>query len=112
MSPKNGIADTPEPPYYAVIFTSVRTEGDAGYGAMAVRMVELARTMPGFLGTESVRDESGTGITVSYWRSEEDIAFWKRNLEHREAQRKGIKEWYVRYAVRVAKVERAYGRHG
>lgn len=35
-------ADTPEPPYYAVIFTSTRTPGDSGYAEMATRMVELA----------------------------------------------------------------------
>lgn len=58
------IANTPEPPYYAVIFTSERTDVDEGYAAMAERMLALARTQPGFLGVESARD--GVGITVSY----------------------------------------------
>lgn len=35
-----------EPPYHAVIFSSQRTEGDDGYGPMADRMIELARTQP------------------------------------------------------------------
>lgn len=103
-------AETPEPPYYAVIFTSVRTEGDRGYEAMALRMVELARSMPGFLGVESARGSDGVGITVSYWKSEEDILFWKQNAEHRVAQEAGKRTWYSGYSVRVAKVERAYGR--
>jgi len=38
-----------KPPYYAVIFTSHRTEGDNGYGKMAERMVKLASHQPGFL---------------------------------------------------------------
>ena len=81
------IAKTPEPPYYAVIFSSHRTEGDNGYGEMADRMVELAASQPGFLGMESVRED--LGITVSYWENLESITNWKKNAEHREAQRLG-----------------------
>lgn len=104
-----GLANTPEPPYFAVIFTSLRTEGDRGYGAMADRMVELAMKQPGFLGVESARGTDGVGITVSYWRDEASIVAWKRDEEHRVAQRAGRETWYARYRVRVAKVERAYG---
>lgn len=103
----SGIAKTPNPPYYAVIFSSVRTDGDHGYGAMADRMVELAAQQEGFLGIESARE--GVGITVSYWASEEAIRNWKQNAEHLEAQRFGHKTWYSEFEVRVAKVERAYG---
>ncbi len=100
------IASTPKPPYYAVIFTSHRTEGDNGYGQMADRMVELASTQPGFLGVESARED--VGITVSYWSNIESIKNWKANLEHKEAQRLGRKDWYSEYKVRVSKVERDY----
>jgi heme-degrading monooxygenase HmoA len=101
---------TPEPPYYAVIFTSRRTDGDHGYDVMAARMVALASTQPGFLGVESARGTDGLGITVSYWRDEVSIAAWKRDTEHRQAQRAGQQTWYADYQVRVAKVERAYGK--
>jgi heme-degrading monooxygenase HmoA len=103
----DSIAATPQPPYYAVIFTSTRTPGDDGYGAMAGRMMKMAAEQPGFLGVESVRD--GMGITVSYWRSLEDIANWKRVAEHREAQRSGREKWYASFKTRIAKVERDYG---
>ncbi|WP_428409615.1 antibiotic biosynthesis monooxygenase family protein [Hyphococcus sp.] len=98
----------PQPPYYAVIFSSRRTPGDNGYADMAEQMDELAKTMPGYLGIESARGEDGLGITVSYWESEAAIANWKKNAAHLEAQRKGRAEWYDDYTVRVAKVERAY----
>jgi heme-degrading monooxygenase HmoA len=101
------IAQTPEPPYYAVIFSNHRTEGDNGYGEMAERMVELASDQPGFLGVESVRD--GLGITVSYWESLEAIKHWKRNSEHCKAQRLGHEKWYSAFKLRIAKVERDYG---
>ena len=101
------IASTPEPPYTAVIFTSVRTDGDAGYAAMAERMEALAAEQPGYLGIESAR--SGVGITVSYWRSDEDARAFKRVVDHLEAQRLGREQWYSRFVVRVATVTREYG---
>jgi heme-degrading monooxygenase HmoA len=102
-------AQTPKPPYYAVIFTSVRADADAeGYAQTADEMVALASKQPGFLGVESVRDADGLGITVSYWASEEAIRAWKANADHRTAQRLGRERWYRAYELRVARVERAY----
>ena len=101
------IAPTPKPPYYAVIFTSVRTKEDKGYGEIAERMASLAAAQPGYLGMETARD--GVGITVSYWDSLEAIAAWKANAEHQSAQRRGRAEWYSSFAVSISKVERAYG---
>jgi len=101
------IAQTPAPPYYVVIFSSHRTKGDNGYGAMAERMVELASRQPGFLGIESVREN--LGITVSYWESLAAISNWRKHAEHQEAQRSGREQWYSGFRVRVAKVEREYG---
>ena len=108
--PANTIAATPEPPYFAVIFTAQRTEGEQGYGAMADHMLVLAAQQPGYLGVESARDAAGFGITVSYWTSEEAIRAWKANSEHQVAQQAGKRTWYADYALRVAKVERAYGK--
>ncbi|WP_047247069.1 antibiotic biosynthesis monooxygenase family protein [Maribacter thermophilus] len=93
-------------PYYAVIFTSKRREGDNGYEAMAEEMVELAKNQPGYLGIESARQD--IGITVSYWESLEAIAAWKNNSQHLVAQSKGIKDWYSYYHVRICCVEREY----
>jgi heme-degrading monooxygenase HmoA len=101
------IAQTPKPPYYAVIFTSVRTEGDLGYAEMADRMLELASQQDGFLGAESARNE--IGITVSYWRDQESIRNWRDHLEHSIARERGRKDWYKSFKTRIAKVERDYG---
>ena len=101
------IARTPQPPYYAVIFTSIRTGVDNGYEVMAQRMVELAAEQPGFLGVESAREE--VGITVSYWRDPDSIAAWKRHAEHQIAQERGKQDWYSAYKTRICKVEREYG---
>jgi heme-degrading monooxygenase HmoA len=104
-----GFATTPEPPYYAVIFTSMRTGIDEGYEAVAERMVALASQQPGFLGVESTRGAGGFGLTVSYWTSLEAIAAWKAQGEHRIAQARGHDKWYQHFETRIARVERAYG---
>lgn len=100
-------ARIPEPPYYVVVFTSRRTSEDGGYAQMAERMLELARQQPGFLGFESVRDADGFGISVSYWTTEEAIASWAADAEHRGAQELGRQQWYASFELRVGRVERA-----
>jgi heme-degrading monooxygenase HmoA len=103
------LASTPSPPYYAVVFTSIRSPGDnEGYAVTADRMLELAREQPGFLGVETARGEDGLGITVSYWSSLESIAAWREHVEHRLAQKQGRAKWYRCYALRVCRVERAW----
>ncbi|MEW6989131.1 antibiotic biosynthesis monooxygenase [Colwelliaceae bacterium 6441] len=101
------IANTPTPPYYAVIFTSTRTKGDHGYGDMANRMMELAEQQAGFLGVESARED--VGITVSYWQDLDSIKSWKANAEHLQAQKLGRQTWYQSFKVRISKVEKDYG---
>lgn len=112
----SSFANTPSPPYYAVIFTSVRTDTDLGYEFTANEMIELAQKQPGFLGVESAREQdqeqnqtSNMGITVSYWSDLESIRNWKENIDHVEAQRMGCQKWYQSYKIRIAKVERDYG---
>ena len=103
------IASTPEPPYYAVIFTSRRRPQDPeGYARMAEAMAALAASQPGYLGMETARGADGVGITVSYWDSEAAIRNWKGVVAHREAQRRGRSDWYDNYTVRIAQVERCY----
>lgn len=105
----NQLASTPEPPYYAVIFASVRQDADEqAYQQTAARMMELAARQPGFLGVDSARSD-GLGITVSYWQDQQAIKAWKHQVEHTEARRLGREKWYRQYSLRVALVERTYG---
>jgi len=101
------LATTPAPPYYAVIFTSLRTDDEQGYGLTAERMMELAAQQPGFLGVDAARDGDGVGITVSYWQDLESIANWRKHGEHTAARNAGRQRWYRCFRLRVAKVERA-----
>jgi heme-degrading monooxygenase HmoA len=103
------IEATPSAPYYAVIFTSIRTEGDNGYGDMSEKMMELAKIQEGFLGFESARND--IGISVSYWKDLDSIKKWKENAEHKIARVKGRNDWYQSFKVRIAKVESEYEFH-
>jgi heme-degrading monooxygenase HmoA len=105
-----GFARLPQPPYYAVIFSSQR-RGDAGdgYAETAQRMLELVSDQAGFLGAESARDAQGFGITVAYFEDEDAIRTWRAQAEHVAARERGRGEWYAHYEIRVARVERAYG---
>lgn len=100
------ISKTPEVPYYVVIFTSLRTQGDKGYAATAAKMIELAKKQPGFLGVEHAREN--LGITVSYWQDLASIRKWKTNAEHTRARERGRSEWYSAFKVRIARVESDY----
>jgi heme-degrading monooxygenase HmoA len=97
-------AQTPEPPYYAVIFTTVKSENTEGYAEMNARMFELAQQQKGYLGIESARGE--IGLSVTYWETLEDIARWRNHAEHKLAQAEGYATWYQAFATRVCRVER------
>jgi heme-degrading monooxygenase HmoA len=101
------IAQTPSVPYFAVIFTSIRTETSEGYEKMAKKMIDLAQLQPGYLGHESAREQ--VGITVSYWKDLEAIRLWKQQSDHLLAQQKGREIWYKAYQTRICKVEKEYG---
>jgi len=96
-----------QPPYYAVIFTTLLTNDLEGYQETAERMEELAKKQKGYLGIESARND--LGITISYWKDLEAIVAWKNNVEHTEARNRGREQWYKQYQLRICKVEREYG---
>lgn len=99
-------ANTPKPPYYAVIFTSLRSDGDNGYNEMSATIEALVKEQPGYIGMESARNE--IGITVCYWKDMDSIKSWSTNLTHLEAKQKGKTDWYKQYKVRISKVEVEY----
>ena len=100
------IANTPKAPYYAVVFSTIRTDIDEGYEETAQKMEALAKLQEGYLGIESAR--SIIGITVSYWESLDSISKWKNNVEHTIARNKGRELWYQTYKLRICKVECDY----
>jgi heme-degrading monooxygenase HmoA len=101
----------PDPPYYAVVFTSLRTDVDEGYADTSRELFALVRQQPGYLGADTARNADGLGITVAYFRDEPAITGWRTNPTHTAARDEGRARWYTSYAIHVAKVERAYHWH-
>jgi heme-degrading monooxygenase HmoA len=91
---------------YAVIFSSTLSAEADGYSEAAERMAERCSRQPGFIGMESVRDDTGRGITVCLWESLEAIAAWRDDEEHAEVRTAGRDRWYDRYQVLVCEVVR------
>ena len=100
------IANTPKPPYYAVIFTSIKNAESSDYEIISKKMIELVKGQKGFLGFESAQEE--VGITISYWENLQSILNWKNNFEHQEAQKLGKEKFYQTFKVRISKVEKDY----
>ena len=101
-------ANTPQPPYYAAIFSSTHTGNHEGYAEDTETILALAQQQPGFLGIEATGDDE-LSIAVSYWDSDESIQAFKQLAEHLVIQERGRESYYRSYKVRVARVERDYG---
>ncbi|MEU3643811.1 antibiotic biosynthesis monooxygenase [Lentzea sp. NPDC034063] len=97
-----------EPPYYAVVFTTVRTQEQSGYRDTNARMEELVKDVPGYLGMDHAQNPGGLGITVAYFRDADALTQWRTNAEHQAAQQRGRAHWYQSYTIHVAKVERSH----
>jgi heme-degrading monooxygenase HmoA len=98
-----------DPPYYAAVFTTVRTQDQSGYSETSALMEDLVKDVPGFLGMDHAQTPGGLGITVGYFRDAGALTEWRSNAEHRAAQKRGQAEWYQSYTLHVAKVERSHG---
>lgn len=97
------IALTPEPPYYAVIFSSYLKNNLYDYEETFEKLMQIAGEIDGFIGMESVRNDFG--ISISYWKDKSSIEEWKENFEHIIAKKRGKQEWYKNYSLKIARVE-------
>ena len=94
---------------YAVIFkTKRKLPIPDEYTDLNAKLAELVKGVEGFLRIESVGDEEGNGVSISYWESLEAIKNWKANSLHLEAQAKGKESWYEYYKVEICEVLRSY----
>ena len=95
-------------PYYAVLFSSVRTHVTEGYKEMDELIYAEVEKNPGYLGHEGTRQEDGFGIHVSYWKDLKSIQDWKENTLHKQAKLAGKEKWYESFKTRICNVEKEY----
>ena len=96
---------------YAVIFEVELNEGgQEKYLAIAAKLKELLVTMPGFISIERFESlvNEGKLLSLSFWESKEDIAYWKKNLDHMNAQSQGRAKLFKDYRIRLAEVYKDY----
>lgn len=75
-----------------VFFIAKIKDLNEDYKSMSTHIRELAESHPGFVDITS--EEIGdVEITVSTWRSKEDVADWAKDPDHVEAKSRAM-EWY------------------
>ena len=101
------LVQTPKPPYIAVLFSSVKAiqKANKNYVSMNKQVSDAAKQMQGYLGCENFTSNDKE-LTISYWKTLEDVELWKTNTIHLIAKNKGIEEWYESYAIRICEVKR------
>ncbi|MBA7845423.1 antibiotic biosynthesis monooxygenase [Klebsiella sp. RHBSTW-00484] len=80
------------------------------YLALAAELKPLLCTIDGFIAIERFQSLTTTGkiLSLSWWRDEEAVLAWKRNLCHQAAQKEGRESIFSGYQIRVAQVLREY----
>ena len=95
----------PDSGFYAVIFSSEKSEKREGYAEMDELTMKLASEQKGYLGYESLSNENKT-IFISYWESMEAIKVWRENSTHLMAKSKASL-WYKRYLSQICLVNQS-----
>jgi heme-degrading monooxygenase HmoA len=92
------------------IFRSRLNPGVEGeYSAVAGRMADLARRMPGYVEHKSFRADDGERVTIVTFADQRSHDAWREHPEHLSAQRSGRESFYSEYRVEVAGVLRSHG---
>ena len=90
-----------------VLFRSKLVDAPDGYAEMAQEMLDLAKTMPGFIDVKSFKADDGERLTLVWWQDEDTLRQWRTNARHLVAQKAGRERWYQYYKLEVAEVKRA-----
>ncbi|MFZ4720741.1 MAG: antibiotic biosynthesis monooxygenase family protein [Ilumatobacteraceae bacterium] len=79
-------------------------EGTDEYGALSPHILELARSMPGFVDAKTFAASDGERVTIVTFADRDSHTAWRDHPEHRDAQRRGIETFYEDYSIQVADV--------
>ncbi len=96
----------PKDNFYAVIFSSTKSENLEGYREMDEMTMDLASKQEGYLGYESLSHENKT-IFISYWENRKAIENWRQHAIHLMAKEKA-QQWYQRYLSQICLVESSH----
>jgi heme-degrading monooxygenase HmoA len=91
-------------PVVTIFRSRLRPDVMAEYRPLAQHMLELARSMPGFVSFDSYRDPSGERVSVIVFADGASHAAWRSQPEHRRAQEAGRRRLYEWYQVQVCRL--------
>ncbi len=96
----------------AIFRSRLREDAGSDYRPVAERMLELARSMPGFVDFKSFRAEDGERVSLIEFESLEALEAWRDHPEHLKAQRAGRERFYSEYRLQLCEPLRAYSFDG
>jgi heme-degrading monooxygenase HmoA len=95
----------------AVLFEAdALPEAQERYIQIASELKPLLSDTPGFISIERFQSLNTPGkiLSLSWWKDEDSVAGWKRNVMHQAAQQEGKQSIFSFYRIRVASVFRDY----
>lgn len=98
----------------AVIFEARPEDGyRQEYLDIAATLRPLLNDIDGFISIERFESLSQPGklLSLSFWRDEAAVEAWRTKEQHRAAQRYGRASVFDDYRLRIASVQRDYGKH-
>src|SRR5262245_166026 len=72
------------------------------------RMYELVSSMPGYISHKDFTAEDGENVSIFEFDCLESVAAWREHPEHKQAQRRGRKEFFAEYHIQVCSTIRDY----
>ncbi len=85
----------------AIFRARVRPENAEEYYALADKMGEIARAMPGFISWKGYFAEDGERVSVHEWESAQALEAWRTHPEHLRIQEIGREKFYDEYTLYV-----------
>ena len=76
------------------------------YVALANRMNDLAKTMPGYVSHKDFFSDDGERVAIVEFAHEEGQRAWQTNPEHRAAQKLAREKYYLDYHIQVCTLDR------
>ena len=84
----------------------LKPEASEEYSALLTRIVELSKTIPGYVSQKRFTADDGERVTIVEFATEEGQQAWATHPEHVEAMKLGRQKFYSQFKVQVCDVRR------
>jgi len=99
------VAERPDTdgPIVTIFRSRLRPGVDREYASSADRLLELARSQPGFVSFEHYAAADGERVSIITFASVAEHEAWRDHPQHVEAQRLGRERFYAEFRIQVCR---------